>query len=228
MRIGINVPNELYDRFKPLRGTYNLSQVCRDAITALIESYEKGRKQASADGMEALANRFFQEYSKKTILDWEAIGRENAKKWAEGASLQDFEDLFHNISIGRRTGGEPGEFLGGWRIAPENRYAVAQQQHEDWFARMFDLDEGTNYYILARAEYNRGWVSYLTAVWQMLREKIEADAAARLTARQQQHTKPEVPKHLEDFFRATGRLPQQTDQDDASERGKPTGKAHQT
>lgn len=88
---------------------------------------------------------------------------------------------------------------------------------------MFDLDEGTNYYILAKAEYNRGWVSYLTAVWQMLREKIEADAAARLKARQQQ-PKPEVPKHLEDFFRATGRLPQQADQGKASEREKPIGK----
>lgn len=226
MRIGINIPNDLYERFKPLRATYNLSQVCRDAIKERIESYERARKQANDDGMEALANRFWQEYSKKTILDWEAIGRENAKKWAEGASLQDFEDLFHNISVHRRKGAEPGEFLGGWRIAPENRFEVAQQQHEDWFARQFELDEGPNYYILAKEEYNRGWISYLMAVWQMLRERIEADAAARLKVRQQQAVKPEIREELKDFFRATGRLPEQTDQGDASERKKPTGKAH--
>jgi len=225
MRIGINIPNDLYERFKPLRGTYNLSQVCRDAITVRIESYEKARKQASGDGMEALASRFWQEYSKKTILDWEAIGRENAKKWAESASLQDFEDLFHNISVHRRKGREPGEFLGGWRIAPENRFHVAQQQHEDWFIRQIELDETTNYYILAEQEYNRGWVSYLTAVWQMLREKIEADAAARVKARQQP-AKPEIPKELESFFKATGRLPEQIDQGQVSKREKPTGKAH--
>lgn len=198
MRIGINIPNDLYERFKPLRATYNLSQVCRDAIKARIESYEMARKQANDDGMEALANRFWQEYSKKTILDWEAIGRENAKKWAEGASLEDFENLFHNISVRKRTGGELGEFLGSWRIAPENRFEVAQQQHEDWFVRQFELDEGPNYYILAQQEYSRGWVSYLTAVWQMLREKIEADAAARKKAREQGTPKPELPANLKD------------------------------
>jgi hypothetical protein len=196
MRIGINIPDDLLERFKPLRATYNLSQVCRDAIKGRIESYEKARAQANGDGMEALANRFWQEYSKKTILDWEAIGRENARKWAEGASLEDFEDLFHNISVHRRGGAEPGEFLGSWRIAPENRFEVAQQQHEDWFARQFELDETPNYYILAREEYNRGWVSYLTAVWQMLREKIEADAVARKKPASEAHLKPELPSNL--------------------------------
>ena len=79
MRIGINVPNELYERFKPLTPTYNLSQVCRDAIKSRIESYETAERQAQEDGMETLANRFLQEYVKKTVLDWEAIGRENAR-----------------------------------------------------------------------------------------------------------------------------------------------------
>ncbi len=227
MRVGINIPNDLYERFKPLRATYNLSQVCREAIKARVESYERARNQAEDDGMEAIANRFWQEYSKKTILDWEAIGRENAKKWAEAASLQDFEDLFHNISIFKKKGGEPGEFLGSPNIAPENRYGIAQQQHEDWFARQFDLDEGPNYYILAEEEYNRGWVSYLTAVWQMLREKIEADAEARLKVRQQQ-AEPEIPKELESFFKATGRDPGQIDQGQTSERKEATGKAQQT
>jgi hypothetical protein len=35
MRIGINIPNDLYERFKPLRAIYNLSQVCRDAIKVI-------------------------------------------------------------------------------------------------------------------------------------------------------------------------------------------------
>jgi hypothetical protein len=196
MRIGINVPDDLLERFKPLKATYNLSQVCRDAIKSRIESYEKAREQVNNDGMEAIASRFWQEYSKKTILDWEAIGRENARKWAEGASLEDFEDLFHNISVHKRKGLEPGEFLGGWRIAPENRFEVAQQKHENWFVRQFDLDETTNHYALAKQDYNRGWVSYLTAVWQMLREKIEADAAARMKARKQGIPKPEIPANL--------------------------------
>lgn len=215
MRIGINIPDDLLERFKPLRAAYNLSQVCRDAVKARVESYEKAWGQASADGMEALAGRFWQEYSKKTILDWEAIGRENARRWAEGASLQDFEDLFHNISIHRRKGAEPGEFLGSWRTAPDNRFEVAQLKHDDWFERQFNLDQATNHYALAKQDYNRGWVSYMTAVWQMLREKIEADAAERLKARQTP-AKPEVPKELESFFKATGRSPSNPKQNPGS------------
>src|SRR5271157_4435797 len=102
MRIGVNISNDIYERFKPLRASYNLSQICRDAVVKQIESYEKALHQAKSDGMQSLTDKFFQEYSKKTIIDWEEIGRENAKKWAEGASLQDFEDLFHNISIHKR------------------------------------------------------------------------------------------------------------------------------
>jgi hypothetical protein len=83
---------------------------------------------------------------------------------------------------------------------------VAQQQHEDWFERQFDLDETTNHFIVAKNEYNRGWISYLTAVWQMLREKIEAAKVVRLKALQKT-AMPEIPKELNDFFEATGHPP---------------------
>jgi hypothetical protein len=201
MRIGINIPNELYNQFKPLKATYNLSQVCRDALMSLVESYENGLKQAKSDGMEALVNRFFQEHSKKPILDWEAIGRENARKWAEGASLEDFEELYQNIQEHRRGGHEPGESLGSWRNAPENRFEVTQQQHDDWFEWQFNLDSTINHYAIARNDYNRGWISYLTAVWQMLQERIEAAKAERLKALQQTY-KPEIPKELDNNIKS--------------------------
>lgn len=198
MRVGINIPDELYERFKPLRGTYNLSQICRDAIKSRIESYENAQEQAQEDGMQALANRFLQDYVKKTILDWEAIGRENARKWAEDATLEDFEDLFHNISVRKKSGNEPGEFLGGWRIKPENRYEAISGQHDDWFDRMYDLDPETNYYAIAKQDYNQGWISYLTAVWQMLQDKIKSDEEARVKARQQNMPNTELPSKLKD------------------------------
>ncbi len=96
----------------------------------------------------------------------------------------------------KQKGRKPEEYLGSWRIAPENRFEAAQHKHEDWFARQFELDSAPNYYVLAREEYNRGWVSYLTAVWQMLRERIEADAAAREKHCQQSPPKPELPANL--------------------------------
>lgn len=184
MRIGVNITNDIWERFKPLKGSYNISQICRDAIITRIECYEKSLKQANSDGMQALADKFWNEYSKKTILDWEDIGRENAKKWAEGATLQDFEDLFHNISIHKRKGAEPREFLGNWRATNEITFSHVRYEHEDWFHRQFDLDEKTNHFVIAESEYNHGWITYLTAVWQMLRERIEKEEKEREFSKQ--------------------------------------------
>jgi hypothetical protein len=199
MRIGVNIPNELLERLKPLKSTHNISEICREALKNYIESYEKASQGKGGDDMAALANRLYQEYAKKTPkVDWEAIGRENAKKWAEGASLQDIEDVIHNISIHRRRGLDPGEFLGSWRIPEGCRFEDAQNKHEDWFDRQFELDERPNYYMVAKQDYNRGWVSYLTAVWQMVRARIKADDAAWEKARQQSKPKPELPTNLVD------------------------------
>jgi hypothetical protein len=198
MRIGVNISNDIYERFKPLRASYNLSQICRNAVVKHIESYEKALHQAKSDGMQSLTDKLFQEYSKQTVLDWEEIGRENAKKWAEDASLQDFEDLFHNISIHKRRGFEPEEFLGAWRAPQENSFNHAEEVHKDWFHRQRDLDLTTNHILIAKAEYNRGWISYLTVVWQMLRERIEADIIALEKSKQQSELKPEIPEKLAD------------------------------
>ena len=61
--------------------------------------------------MDKAAEKLFLEYSKKTYLDWEAIGREDAKVWVELASLEDLEGLFHNIATHKRKGDEPGPFF---------------------------------------------------------------------------------------------------------------------
>ncbi len=200
MRIGINIPDELLERFKPLKSTHNISEICREALRSYIESYEKNLPSNGGGDMTALANRLYQEYAKKTPrVDWESIGRENARKWAEGASLQDFEDVIHNISsVRKQKGAEPGEFLGGWRIPEGCRFVDAQRKHEDWFDRQFELDERPNHYIVAKQDYNRGWVSYLTAVWQIFRSRIKADDAVLEKERQESKIKPELPINLVD------------------------------
>ena len=147
--------------------------------------------------MAAIANRLYQEYAKKTQrVDWESIGMENAKKWSESASLQDFEDVIHNITIHKRKGAVPGEFLGAWRIPEGCRFNDARMKHDDWFNRQFELNERPNYYLTAEQEYNRGWVSYLTAVWQMVRSRIATQDIAWEKARLQNIPKPEIPANL--------------------------------
>jgi hypothetical protein len=197
MRIGLNLSNELLERLKPLKNTVNLSQICRDAIKSRIETYERAINQANSDGMQAVADKLWLEYSKRTILDWESIGCEDAKVWVQLATLQDFEDLFHNIGIHKRKGLESGQFLA--RIIPEAKwFGERQQEHKEWFQRQCELDETTNPFIQAELEYNRGWISYVTAVWNMVKKRITDDATARGKSRQQVKDKPEIPNHLVD------------------------------
>ncbi|MFC1944487.1 hypothetical protein ACFLX5_03210 [Chloroflexota bacterium] len=197
MRLGINVPNDLIERFKPLKATHNLSQICRDAIQSRVEAYEKAVAQADSDEMQVVVDRLASDYLKKTVLDWQAIGRDDAKDWVQAASLDDFEILFHNVDVHKKIGvGKMGLYLQGGYKKGAARFVDRQHEHEDWFERMYELDEDPNHYIWAEAEYTEGWFSYVTAVWQMVKNRIAADAATRDESRQKAKDKPEIPDHL--------------------------------
>ena len=199
MRIGINVPNETLERFKPLKNIYNLSEICRDAIKSRIESYEKALDQAKNDDVYAVADRLSSEYVKKTILDWEAIGRNDAKVWVQLATLKDFEDLFHNIEIHKKKGRKPGQFLG--RIIPGTKwYEDHYAEYDYWFKRQYEID-GIDIRTQAETEYIRGWLSHITAVWQMVKERIAADVAARRKAKEESKEKPVIPDNLRESLR---------------------------
>lgn len=169
MRIGINVPNDLLKRMEPLKRITNVSQVCRDAIQAWVDTYERARLRASQDRMENVAFRLRQELESYEV-DWEALGHEDAKMWAQMATLKEFEHLFHNVGVAKRKGRTPGLWCAP--ILPGTRdYHERQHEHKEWFSRQIELDEeGPNPYLQAEAEYERGWLSYLTAVWEMAKQ----------------------------------------------------------
>lgn len=172
MRIGINVSNDLLKRMEPLKRMVNISQICRDAIQAWVETYERARDRARQDGMEEIALRLRQELESHEV-DWEALGHEDAKLWVQMASLKDFEHFAHNLKVGRSSGRTPGiwmaPYLPGARLYPER-----QQEYEEWFERKCELDEDSNPYIEAKEEYERGWTSYIIAVWDMARQGTES------------------------------------------------------
>lgn len=196
MRLGINIPNSLIEQFKPLKDTYNLSQICREAIKKRIESYEKAKRQSVDDGMEVVADRLWQEYHKKTVLDWEALGRDDARTWVQLATLEDFEALLHNVAIHSKKGGDLSPFLLYRRIPGTKRFEDHQPEHEDWFTRQCELDEESNPYIWAKTEYYHGWFAYVTAVWQMVKDRITSDAIKRQKDREKARTKIDVPDSL--------------------------------
>ena len=202
MRLGINVPNSLLEQFNPLKDTYNLSQICREAIQERVESYERAKRQSIGDGMEAAADRLWQEYHKKTVLDWEAIGRDDAKTWVQLATLEDFENLFHNVAIRKKKGGDLGAFLQYRQIPGTKRFEDHYTEHETWFTRQMELDENTNPHIWAETEYYHGWFSYVTAVWQMVKNRITADAIKRQKEREKAGSKVDVPEKLRNIEEA--------------------------
>ncbi|MBF8268004.1 MAG: hypothetical protein HW388_1512 [Dehalococcoidia bacterium] len=103
MRIGIKVADDILKRMEPFRHLTNVSQICRDAIEAWVDSYERARNRAREDGMEAVAARLQSEHAEQTV-DWEALGHEDAKLWVQMATLEDFETLFHNLKVKERQG----------------------------------------------------------------------------------------------------------------------------
>ncbi|MFC1945670.1 hypothetical protein ACFLW1_00555 [Chloroflexota bacterium] len=177
MRIGINVPNELIKRLEPYKDITNVSKICRDAIKDWVETYERAKDRVSKDEIKDVAQRLHNEIkSCEYEVDWEVLGQEDAKMWAQMATLENFEHLFHNLRQAKRNKLTPGPFLGP-HLEGVKLYIDRQVEHEKWFERQFDIDndEGPNHYVLAQERYNKGWVAYLTSVWDMAKRGTDIE-----------------------------------------------------
>ncbi len=200
MRIGINVPDELLQRLEPLKQVTNVSQICRDAIKGHVEAYELANERVTRDGMDEVADRLWREDREQTV-DWEALGHEDAKMWVQLATLKDFEDLFHNLKVLKRQGRTPyiivARYIPGTRTIWDRR-----NEHKEWFYRRYELDEKTNFHVQTEADYTRGWLSYVNAVWQTVRGRVAADSMSDHAALDRERSKVELPAHLASAKRA--------------------------
>ncbi|MDD5095376.1 MAG: hypothetical protein PHV74_13510 [Dehalococcoidia bacterium] len=106
------------------------------------------------------------------MLDWQAIGRDAAKPWVELATLEDFEKLFHDVAIHRKNGENVTGLLSDYIKPGTMRFEDYLNEHDQWFSRQAKLDQTSNLYDWARSEFYQGWLSYLTAVWQMLNDRL--------------------------------------------------------
>lgn len=195
MRIGINVPDELLRRMAPIRQVANLSQICRQAIKDWVDAYERAKDHARLDGMEAVAARFLAEHTQQSV-DWEALGHEDAKLWVQVACLEDFETLFHNLKIKEREGRSDNWIPLYRHLEGTKTFWDRQHEHKEWFYRQIEFDEKTNHIEAAETQYTRAWLSYVTAVWQMVKDGIEADAKIRTAALTKARAELDIPAHL--------------------------------
>ncbi|MFC1917923.1 hypothetical protein ACFLXH_04645 [Chloroflexota bacterium] len=171
MRIGINVPNDLLKRMKPFKQMINISQVCRDAIEYWVNTYERASEKAKQDGMEEVAAVLSREWEPIEV-DWQTIGHEDARIWAQKATPENFEHFAHNLKVGRSHGRTPGIWMAP-HLPGTKTYGERQAEHEDWFMQQCELDWDTNPYLIAQEEYVRGWTSYLIAILDMAEKPIE-------------------------------------------------------
>ena len=171
MRLGINIPNSLYKRMDPIKQVVNISQICRDAIEEWVNVYEHSMEKAKQDGMEEVADELRREWEPYKV-DWQAIGREDARIWAQRAKPKQFEIFAHNLKVGRSHGRIPGVWMAP--LIPDTPfYGQRQAEHEQWFIQQFDSDWDTNHYMVAQEEYERGWTSYLIAILNLANEETD-------------------------------------------------------
>ena len=100
MRIGVNIPDDLYQRMKHIKHTVNVSQVCREAIEAYVEDYERARARLESDGADEVVKRLSGEEEHRTV-DWEELGWKDARDWVERVDPRQFRAPF---SQDRRIG----------------------------------------------------------------------------------------------------------------------------
>lgn len=169
MRLGINIPNSLYKRMKPLKHMVNISQICRDAIEEWVNAYEQGSEQVKQDGIDEVVEQLKQAW-KPYIVDWEEVGREDARMWAKKATTENFEHFAHNLRVGRGHGRIPGVWMAP-HLPGTPFYGQRQAEHDKWFEQQFDENSDANPYLTAGEDYERGWTSYLIAILDLASEE---------------------------------------------------------
>jgi hypothetical protein len=203
MRIGVNIPDELLNRIEPLRPFTNVSKICKDAIMKYVETYERAKKQAIENGAQETAERLFQQ-QKSLIVDWEVLGLEDASSWAQLASIDKWEAMFNILDVFERQGRSPFESQ-----VPIPRVEGVKEYHErsheldgdnGWFDQQIQMNENVNPYVSSQLDYQKGFISYIMVIRQMIREKAAADLKQRIAElenrKSELRSKIEIPERL--------------------------------
>jgi hypothetical protein len=143
-----------------------------------------------------LVQRFRAEYSERDI-DWESLGYEDAKVWAELAAFKDFETLFYRLSfVGRpgmleRPAIEVVPDVDGARLFHERWH-----EHRKWADRKYERDLNVNHFENAHSTYELAWFSYIRAVWERVQSAIVQDLSRTHERSQEALENLQIPEHL--------------------------------
>ena len=158
MRLGINIPREIYDQIKESRPEVNLSQVCREALEQRISLGERAIARVAEDGMEGEVTRLAQ--SVRNLLmepDWAGYAREDARDWLRVVSKEEWEqfiDLWYDLE----------EFGMSPLIKTTNLLFERIREYEDWFMAQDRVGNYGAAWSKAVGDYERAWVDYVSKV----------------------------------------------------------------
>ena len=211
MRIGINIPNELLKRLEPLKPELNISQVCREALEAKAESYERMQARLESDAIGPAIARLMQQEEKFLAVisfDWQMLGWEDAASWVKAASDDNWNDLLDELQWLDEHNRPQWEmrhlFIDGVKLfhhrEMELRARMKEMQQENagfdrWLHRRYG---GIDYKAIER-DYMTAWTAYVIAVWERYCQSQQEQAEERRNRRQEAYRsrpQPELPEHL--------------------------------
>ena len=207
VRIGINIPNDLTRRLEPLKPELNVSEVCREALVAKAESYERMIAGLDNEHIQSAVGAVWEqerEYLVVIEVSWEALGCEDAAAWVIAAKLEDWEHLHHRQAVienqGRPSWGFPPPVIEGVKDFTERRgefRSRVQRQGDDFVDWLYEEHGGIDYGVAER-EYMTAWLSYTNAVWKLICQKREEHQQRLRSDREEARRNrpvPEVPRH---------------------------------
>lgn len=209
MRIGINVPNELMQRLEPLKPQLNISQVCREALAAKAEEYERMKTIIdNDDAIRAAAERFGEreaEFRAAIEVDWPRLGHEDALAWVKAASWEEWWDLREDISIMKEEHRPLWEFVFPAVIDGVPNFFTRMGELHDREREMEKNHHGfSRWYLGHRSDYQAdreaymtAWLAFTDAVWELIRQR-ELEYLDEQIARRTPLPQPEVPEHIVD------------------------------
>ena len=212
MRIGINIPDDLMKRLEPLKPELNISQVCREALAAKAESYERAIAELNEDDTKsALERASSEEIRRLSLLDvnWAELGYQDAVAWVKAATWKDWNH-WRSIQDLLQRQNRP-----AWDIQPRlfDRLAKEVKYHGDRLYDFHDLifQQSDEFFVWmddnglaidwhdAEREHKQAWFAYVEAAWRLIQqwrddrfEEIRKERLAIRAARSQ----PEIPEHI--------------------------------
>jgi hypothetical protein len=207
MRIGVNIPNELIRRLEPLKPDLNISQVCREALMAKAEKYERMKAGLVDDETNAVVDGLWEresEFLAAIDFDWEMLGYQDAVAWVKAASWDDWDSLLEELHFCKERNWPE------WDIVPPmidgvkwinshewelyNRTEQVRQRHRRLYLRLLRWSAEIDHKAINR-EYMTAWINHVKAVWELVRQR-ETQRIEQSIADRGKPPEPELPEHL--------------------------------